>query len=1277
MKIRNKITGILLIFIFTFSIFTSFTSQFSFRTNQIPNNKLSDKNPPIVNMDASPYFISSNWMTQNIIIDGNITFPLEWSDATVLTLVAPKYSFNTTLYFKNNATHLAILCDAIGDETEDITGVSISDFDHFDIGFDTGYDQVQTTNEEDSFTILANGTLYQWEYDGTDYSQVALDNVIGAVNFTKSSLNSNNHEIFEILIRLNTLYTSAGAKIGVTSTFTSVFNQGWIYDNNTGQDNTYPLSAISSDLSTWGTLKMALSPPSSILAGNGTNLPVLFQCENNGIFSNRTETNDFNVSIPTGAWNQTSVDITLENISAPNITYVVEDASASSAGLTLAPLYAQSIRVNNTCYLNNITVQIQPQFGGDNPDGDDILIRVFNATNNGGIPKPGGTPTSGYLIGSTQTHELVEGFIYIYFTFNYTTPLLLNTSKTYDNTFFIMLARQGSITPSTIVWKDYPDPPGPGNDTADEAYVYSGAGTWSSSTTPVDFDLKVSLSPPSNTPKPSEVGIKINGTPVTDVGSGEGIWNSNSNLIGNNVVFDVQSNWTITYDVAWKTVYEKYGVGIVDYMAGMTTMVDWNITTSITFPIDYTAYTINMTFPTDWNATTPIVLNGSSIATLALYDSLHYNWYTSEGIIQIKNMSDQLNYWRIVCTGYNYLTQLSLEKKVASTYFIVPLSSTLNITDTLRINGTVQDNQSNPISEPNSGNLTIYNAQRTIYTENDIDVINGILSFTDWLISADTDEPGVYTIQLVWFNGLEIGMNETTITVEIPTEALKISPLDQYYFIGAVVNEINVTVFYNCTYWARRGGISNVNASYRIYNYSTLWQDWTDLDQEALGFGYYNVSLDYSAWTNGTYIIQSNLNKIGYQSQELNFTIFLVFNTTITLVAPLSTQVNNYYPENLTIQVNYTKATGEEILTANLKVFINETTPLDLIVANNLFTIQLNSTYYGVGNYNVTIIASLLGYYSRRIYIDWRILACPTQPTIYVNSSHSATEFLYGEKMKVTVFYNDTVHNWAIKNALVNLTVTGDPIPKTLTDEGNGNYSIVLDSSSRAAGLWNLSLLIEKPNYQNHTRYKEIYAKYTTLLQWVIAPPSQIHPGDTLLIAVNLTHNGIAVPNQRIMFNFTKNNVPAPVYNWTDANGNAYYEFIIESEITDLSIEIIFQGNITEFSTLISTSTITVIHGGLLERYWWVILLAAILMIVAVAGVRSRRKAKFEKELKKKEIITSFQDVTKILHLVVIHKGTGTDIFDYRIQERLDPTLLAGFIQAVKDFGKQIDQGEQ
>ncbi|GAG43203.1 unnamed protein product [marine sediment metagenome] len=43
----------------------------------------------------------------------------------------------------------------------------------------------------------------------------------------------------------------------------------------------------------------------------------------------------------------------------------------------------------------------------------------------------------------------------------------------------------------------------------------------------------------------------------------------------------------------------------------------------------------------------------------------------------------------------------------------------------------------------------------------------------------------------------------------------------------------------------------------------------------------------------------------------------------------------------------------------------------------------------------------------------------------------------------------------------------------------------------------------------------------------------------------------------------------------------------------------------------------------------------------------------------------------------MIHKGTGVDIFDYKIQERLDPTLLAGFIQAVKEFGKELYKEEE
>jgi hypothetical protein len=124
----------------------------------------------------------------------------------------------------------------------------------------------------------------------------------------------------------------------------------------------------------------------------------------------------------------------------------IEDASGGPGQLPLNPLYAESFRVNTSCYLINVTAYMQPQ--GDNPDGDDILIRVFNATNNGGVAKPGGTPSIGYL--HQQTQELTENVIFVYLTFSFSN-LFLNTSNTYDNTFFISFTRLGAITPSNIL----------------------------------------------------------------------------------------------------------------------------------------------------------------------------------------------------------------------------------------------------------------------------------------------------------------------------------------------------------------------------------------------------------------------------------------------------------------------------------------------------------------------------------------------------------------------------------------------------------------------------------------------------------------------------------------------------------------------------------------------------------------------------------------------------------------------------------------------------------
>jgi hypothetical protein len=167
--------------------------------------------------------------------------------------------------------------------------------------------------------------------------------------------------------------------------------------------------------------------------------------------------------------------------------------------------------------------------------------------------------------------------------------------------------------------------------------------------------------------------------------------------------------------------------------------------------------------------------------------------------------------------------------------------------------------------------------------------------------------------------------------------------------------------------------------------------------------------------------------------------------------------------------------------------------------------------------------------------------------------------------------------------------------------------------------------------------------------------------------------------NQNITFVVVTNKgtqIIPPIY--TNASGISSYDYIILSGIDSIFVVAVFSGNLTEFSSIITSGTpIEVSYGGVLEKYWWTIVIAVVVLIVVVGATRSRRKSRAIKAIKKKEIMSSFQDVTKILHLVVIHKGSGSDIFDYKVQERLDPTLLAGFIQAVKEFGKELDKGEK
>ncbi|MFX1294610.1 MAG: hypothetical protein ACFFD2_07130 [Promethearchaeota archaeon] len=1269
MKKSTKIFSFCFYILFIYLTFTSLLTQIYITSPNSNTSNIPDGIPPIEGKDAGHYFITSNWMIQNIIVDGNITSASEWADATTLNLLEPNYLINATIYFKNNATHLAILCDVFGDETENNASNEndLNNLDHFDLGFDTNNDQIRSDGAEDSFSLLANGTLFRWNYStlANTYELIPLEGAIGANTFGSSLNHANFHEIYEIFIPLNILLTSQGQTIGIGSEFNStISSQGWSYDNASNQINSYPSTIQDIDMSTWGKLKLALEPSSSVKLDKGNQESILlFYTNSSGSIINSSDALDFTIPVPTDQWGMSFTNLTFTDLTAPNIyQHLGNDNDDSDQSVSTGWVY-MGFNITNYCTLKNFSVKIKDT----NTIGNQHLWRVYDASWDSVDQRP----EPGSQVSGAQGNFYTEN-PFAYWEWNDTTSVnvVLDPSNTDNNTFFVAML---DIDFQSTSWRYRFDAIGSGGDGEDEGLAFVGT-----TFQPWDFELKINLEPISSTPTPTQVSMQVNGSAVNPNGN----WNSTTRYTSTtgSVLMNVTAAWPLAYNVSYNCEYDKTVSADTRYLINAGQNPIWIVNWSIQFPPNANNYQMNVSLPIDWSVSE--VRNGT-------FPGLPYNQWiniTSGGqkIVLIKNIIDvTLQDWVINCSAPNYVTDIDLFQEIGS-YELLGPNPTVNITDVIHINGTISGPIEGAITDNiNGANLTIYlPGVRTCYSEGNIFPSNGLANFTDWLISDNTNEPGTYVLQVLWGNGTEVGMNEVPLNIIYPTninifieqQKREDFPPVLDWFIGTD-NLINITVFYNNTFSDKLGGISTINASYRILNDTDLIQPWSSLGKEVLGTGYYNVTLNLATWANGTYYVGINLNKTGCQLQELNITLNVVINTSLFLVEPISAEITPYFPENLTIQVNYTRINGQEITFANVICQVDSGSPVSLKLDGVLYRIQLNSTDYGVGYHNVTIAASTSGYKSRTLYINWTIQTCVTDYILYVNGSYSTNEFYYGEQMKITIYFNDTVHNVPIVNALINLTVLGyDPI--TLSDGGNGNYSRVLNSSSRSAGLWNISILIQNLYYMNHSTDIELYVRYNTTLEWMTTPPSKIRPGDSFTVAVKLSRNP-PLPGQNITFNRTSDLGIEYFYRITNASGIAEFTFDITSAMgRNIEIHVSYNGNLTDFSSDLGSQTISISTGGIFEQYWGVFVFGIVLAVLGVASVRLRQKQKRAKELRKQQILTSFQDVTKILHLVVIHKGTGTDIFDYKIQERLDPTLLAGFIQAVKEFGKELSKEE-
>ena len=122
---------------------------------------------------------------------------------------------------------------------------------------------------------------------------------------------------------------------------------------------------------------------------------------------------------------------------------------------------------------------------------------------------------------------------------------MYDCSNTYDNIFFLR------FFPTDLGYVDCGGASDTfGTDMIDESYVLTNTfanATFGGPSDSVDVGLKLGLSPKDNTPKPSDINLKIDGSPVIDDLSNEnfGVWtnySAYSSLTGI-LSFDLSADW--------------------------------------------------------------------------------------------------------------------------------------------------------------------------------------------------------------------------------------------------------------------------------------------------------------------------------------------------------------------------------------------------------------------------------------------------------------------------------------------------------------------------------------------------------------------------------------------------------------------------------------------------------------------------------------------------------------------------------------------------------------
>ncbi len=827
------------------------------------------------------------------------------------------------------------------------------------------------------------------------------------------------------------------------------------------------------------------------------------------IFPNLDTANTFFEASPIfNGFNSSYINITVEDIYAPNKSLTVEGDLTPTPPYVNQPIGGGGSNPNSIFasftprgvgYITNISIYARKIAS---LDGCRIKAYLYNSSLVSGKIRPN---TNLGQLGS-ETEITLTSYSWINIT-NCAGIFNSSSLKTYNNYFFIRIQKTDL---ANLEWNGNFDFTIGDRQTTGALLTASGI--------TIDLSLKLGLKPLSNSPKPEQIGLKINSTALIgdSILNNKGYWTPTKayNSTTGNLRFQISADW---WNVNCKISKAQLNYTKTDLKSssdfkiiGSGQNVEWNVTRNgglNYFESKFDNYTINFTVSSSWSGIK--VYNGIIDKTSFISSSALSNGFTK---VTVRNAGNG-TFWFLNATSSNLLQ--AIDTNVGAI-----ITSTVNYTNIVHFDANFTQNI-------NSGliNLSVYSpvaiSNQINYTStNSSFSISKFISLGNWDLSNNVNQYGDFRVQMFWYNGTAASFIEKTLTILADTSLSLISPSNMNSYLNNV--KFNLTVYSKDEGFNQ--GIKSINVNYTNIKVGdgSLSSNGTD--------GYYYMEINTTFYEFGWNDIKINASKQYFNNKTITFTFQKINQTAIE---DITKSFNVIRGINITYAFNYTDINYNKIIVGASITEVykhGDFTSFWKNYGNGTYAIYLNTSKVTVGLYDYNFSISDIGEEPQAIKLSIEITITQTR----IENIISISEIVRSSHLNQTIkFYmNDTTNNNPVLGfKTVNVTVSNNVTGSPWNTDGkywrlydlwnNGTYILNVTLTGLNSGTYILKLNASGvPNYDWSIAYVSFYLRgnYSTINIKEVLDPSgelslinndhyQVFEGSNLDVEFNITDN--------------------------------------------------------------------------------------------------------------------------------------------------------------------------